>query len=267
MLVPREYIQTLFELGLTQTEAKIYITLLCLKCASAKAAHEESKVARQEVYRILSDLEEKGLIEKVISKPAKFRPIPSKEVISLLFRRKKEHNLQLRNKAIKQFKNFEIDYVKAIYLDGDAKFILLSSYETNPRGPINKIGKAIEKAQKSVGCVLSFPFFIKLRSLNEHIWIEAIKRKVEFKVLINGKPNTESGLDLNPILMNNYNFEIRWATIALPAVLVLVDERKTFFRMGYEVDSPVLFSEAPSFVALIKDYFETKWRLPEHNLN
>jgi hypothetical protein len=35
--------------------------------------------------------------------------------------------------------------------------------------------------------------------------------------------------------------------------------------MGLDIESPVLWSVAPSFVAMIKDYFEAKWRSLENN--
>jgi sugar-specific transcriptional regulator TrmB len=98
MLIPEEYIEILAELGLTHTEAKIYMNLLCLKRATANNIHRKSNVARQEVYRILSDLQEKGLVEKVIDKPTKFKPIPASDAISILLQRRNEQNRQLGKK-------------------------------------------------------------------------------------------------------------------------------------------------------------------------
>ncbi len=50
MVIPEEYVETLAELGLTHTEAKVYMALLSLKTAAANNIHKESNVARQDVY-------------------------------------------------------------------------------------------------------------------------------------------------------------------------------------------------------------------------
>ncbi len=261
MLIPEEYVQILSELGLSHTEAKVYTTLLALKSATANNIHRESNVARQEVYRVLCDLEEKGLIEKVIAKPTKFRPIPAKDTISILLQRRNEQNRQLRNKAIRTFRNFEIDCTGTLPLSRDAQFVLLSKSETKPTGHIDKLGKAVDNAQKSVMCSTPFPLFIKVKSMDEHVWKKAVKRGVKFKFIIGRRPNEKSELTLDPVLENADYFEIKWTSSVLPSCVLLVDEKEAFCRIGRDIDCPVLWSADPSFVALIKDYFENTWKL------
>ena len=100
MQILAEYIETLTELGLTHTEAKVYLTLLSLRTATANDIHKDSKVARQEVYRVLSDLEEKGLIEKIIARPSQFKPIPAREVVAILIQNRNKQSLQLQNGVV-----------------------------------------------------------------------------------------------------------------------------------------------------------------------
>jgi len=126
MLIPEESVEILVELGLTHTEAKVYTALLCLKTATARNIHETTNVARQDVYQILSDLEEKGLIEKVIAKPAKFQPIPAKYAISILTQKRNEQSRQLQNKAIQHFRKFEIGCEETLPLDKNAQFIFFN---------------------------------------------------------------------------------------------------------------------------------------------
>jgi sugar-specific transcriptional regulator TrmB len=264
VLIPEESIEILVELGLTQTEAKVYMALLCLKSATARNIHRASKVARQDVYQLLSDLQEKGLIEKILEKPAKFKPIPANEAISILTQRRNEQNSQLKKRAINHFRDFEGESAETLPLDGVTQFALLSKSETNPTGHIDKIGKAVDNAQKSVMCSITFPVFMKVKSMHEHIWKKAMKRNVKFKFIIYRKPNEKADLTLDPILEKSDNFKIRWTSTVTPAIVLLVDEREAFCRMGRDIDCPVLFSLSPSFVALIRDYFETKWKSLKH---
>lgn len=264
MLIHEECLQVLADLGLTHMQAKVYVALLQLKSATARSIQRFSNVARQDVYPVLSELKEKGLIEKVIDKPAKFRPIPVNDAISILLQRRNEQNRQLREKAIRTFSNFEIDSTGTLPLSSDSQFVLLSRSETNPTGHIDKLGKSVDNAQKSMMRLITFPLFIRVKSMDEHVWKKAVERGVKFKFIIGGRANEKSELNLDPILENSDNFEIRWTSAILPACVLLVDEREAFCRIGLDADCPVLWSAAPSFVALIRDYFEMKWKSLEH---
>ncbi len=265
MLIHEEYVQVLAELGLTHMEAKVYLVLLGLKSATANEIHRQSNVARQDVYRILSELEEKDLIEKIIAKPTKFRSIPANDVISFLLQKRNEKNRQLRKKAIRLFRNFKDNSIETSSLDGVSNFILLSKSETNPTGHIDKIGNAVDNAQKSVVSLTTLQLFMQVKYVNEHIWKKAVKRGVKFKFIIDRRPNEKLKLALDPVLKNNDYFEIRWTPIVIPASVLLVDEKEAFCRIGANIDCPVLWSTDPSFVAMIKDYFETKWKSVENS--
>jgi sugar-specific transcriptional regulator TrmB len=265
MPVYEERVQVLIDLGLTYMQAKVYIALLHLKNATARNIQKLSKLARQDVYPVLSDLREKGLVEKIIAKPAKFRPVPPDKAISILIQKRNETNRQLEQIAAQEFSNFEEECVEASPLDGVSKFVMLSKSETNPMRHIDKLGKAVDNAEKTVMCSTILPLFIKVKSMDEQVWKKAVKRGVKFKFIIGRKPNEKSELNLDPVLKNSENFEIRWTPTVIPSCVLLVDEREAFCRMGRDVDCPVLWSAAPSFVALIKDYFENTWKLLEYS--
>jgi sugar-specific transcriptional regulator TrmB len=262
----KEYVETLAKLGLTHLQAKVYTALLSLKTANARNVQRQSNIARQDIYRILTELEEKDLVEKIIAKPAKFRPIPANEAISTLLQKRKEENHQLRKKATQLFRNFKSESIKTQTLDENSQFILLSKSETNPTAHIDKLGEAVSNAQTSVMCQTTFQLFMKVKFMDEQIWKKAVKRGVKFRYIIERRPENEK-LEpaLDPVLKNTEHFEIRWTPTIPPACVLLVDEREAFCRMGLNVESPVLWSTASHFVAMIKDYFETKWKSLENS--
>jgi sugar-specific transcriptional regulator TrmB len=261
MPIREEYVQVLTELGLTHNQAKVYIAILCLKSATARSVQKLSNVARQDVYQVLSELREKGLIEKIIAKPEKFRPVPANDAISILVQKRNEQNCQLQNKAIQQFRNFEIDCVVTPLLKGVSQFVLLSKSETNPTAHADKLGKAVANAQKSVMCSTTLPLFTKIKFMDERVWKKAVERGVKFKFIIGKRANEKSKLNLDPVLENSDSFEIRWTSTVLPSCVLLVDGKEAFCRIGSDVECPVLWSTDSSFVALIKDYFENKWKI------
>jgi sugar-specific transcriptional regulator TrmB len=260
MLILEDSIEILVELGLTHTEAKAYVSLLCLKTATARNIHTVSKIARQNIYQLLHDLEEKGLIEKVIAKPAKFKPIPVDQAISILLQRKKEQNSQLRKRAVKHFSNFETGYAKTALLDKNAQFLMLSKSETSPLGHIDKLGKAVNNAKKSVVSLITVPMFMKVQLMDENIWKKAVKRGVKLKFIIARRANEKAEINLDPQLENTNNFEIRWTSNHLTATVLLVDNKEVFCRVGTNIESPVLWSSSPQFVGMIKDYLKMKWQ-------
>ena len=91
MLENNGNLETLKELGLTFSQAKVYLAAAKLGRANANDIWKESGVGRQEVYRILSEILELGLIEKEISRPTQFKSVElSKGLKILLNTRRKE---------------------------------------------------------------------------------------------------------------------------------------------------------------------------------
>jgi sugar-specific transcriptional regulator TrmB len=175
------------------------------------------------------------LIEKVIAKPSKFQPIPAKDAISVLLQRRKEQNRRLRKKANKVFRNFKDNIIGTPSL-GVSQFILLSKSETGPTGHIDKPGRAMDSAKKSVIGFITFELFMKVQLMDKSIWKKAVKRGVRFKFIISVRSDFPQ------------------------ATVLLVDDDKAFCRTGVSIESPVLWSADPSFVAMIKDYLNMKWK-------
>ena len=61
MLVQEETVQTLVNLGLTVLQAKVYLSLAKSGVSTGRATAKAAKVASQDVYRVLIELQEKGI--------------------------------------------------------------------------------------------------------------------------------------------------------------------------------------------------------------
>jgi len=83
-------VKELTSFELTGNEAKVYLATLQLEKASARAIARLSGIPRQEVYRVLPQLEKLGAVEVIIDKPTKFLAIDPEEVLSELIERKQE---------------------------------------------------------------------------------------------------------------------------------------------------------------------------------
>jgi len=94
-----EAIQTMASLGLTVLQAKVYLTLVCSGPSSGRTAANLAKIASNDVYRVLDELQEKGLVEKIIAKPTAYKAIEIENGLSLLLQNKKEEYVQTEKKA------------------------------------------------------------------------------------------------------------------------------------------------------------------------
>jgi sugar-specific transcriptional regulator TrmB len=266
MLINEDYIQVLVRLGLTHTQAKVYMTLLCLKSSTARNIQKHSNVARQDVYRVLSELNEKDLIEQIIAKPLMFRSIPPNDAISILLQRRREENSHLQKEAIRQFRNFEVDCAGTLPRNDISKFVLLSKSETNPQAHIDKLGRAVDNAQKNVMWLINFQFLNQVLFNDMEKMKKAVKRGVKFKFIINRMSNDETfESDFDPVLKNSNHFKIRWSGFNAQTDVLLIDENEAFCRLGNDAESHVLWSTNPNFVAMLKEYFSMKWKTLERS--
>jgi len=71
-MLPGKYVELLREIGLTEYEAKVYLSLVILGEATAYELSEFSGVPSSKIYNVLSMLEEKGLIVSFRGRPTKF---------------------------------------------------------------------------------------------------------------------------------------------------------------------------------------------------
>jgi sugar-specific transcriptional regulator TrmB len=61
---PDEHVSTIVELGLSPSQARVYLVLVESKNLTAQTIHTISGVARLDVYRVLGELEEAELVEE-----------------------------------------------------------------------------------------------------------------------------------------------------------------------------------------------------------
>jgi sugar-specific transcriptional regulator TrmB len=81
--------KALYRLGLSKNEIKVYIYLARTSEHKASEISEALSLHRTETYRILRDLEKKGLISSVFEKPLKFIATPFEKALDILIETKK----------------------------------------------------------------------------------------------------------------------------------------------------------------------------------
>ena len=97
-----EIISKLINIGLTQTQAKVYLFLLQHKEAKAGIICKKSNIPSSHIYDILDKLLEKGLISfKIINNVKTYRPVNPESLFSII--KEKERQLEKEKSELKDF--------------------------------------------------------------------------------------------------------------------------------------------------------------------
>jgi sugar-specific transcriptional regulator TrmB len=248
-----ESLQLMNSLGLSVLEAKVYLTLAKIGKASAKTISKASNISQPDVYRVLSKLENHGLVEREVAIPNQFKATALDEGLALLLQRRDNQSAMLHKKATELLQDFKEKEEKTALQEETPKFVLV------PAAHVYKIRNAVDNAQTDVLCFTSLDMFRKVRFITEDVWKRCVKRGIKFQFII-GNPHDEKViLKLDPVLKNNDYFEIKWTRPAMPC-MVLIDGKEVFLRTEMNLEAPVLWSNNPVIVAMIQEHFETKWK-------
>ncbi len=253
---------TLSRLGLTNSQAKVYMTLISLGKASGKAIWKSSGVARQDIYRVLTELEEKGLVEKTLAKPTEFKAIPIQEGLEILLSRKTVEfkDIEKRTKELEERIRNDQNITKS--QTENSQFYLVPSKEASLR----KRKKCIASTQKSIDISTSWKRFLQITSTQIEDFVAACNRGVKLRWVVNKTEKENSPKIIQECLQRlscqvRYNFptdnELSEAALAVfdaKEVLVVTDSNQPFF-----LDSGMLWSNNPPIAELMQHYFNLLW--------
>ncbi|MFB0550973.1 MAG: MEDS domain-containing protein [Nitrososphaeria archaeon] len=263
MASPETNAEILSDFGLTLNQAKVYVTVAKLGLASISQVSKSSKVRREDVYRMLPRLQELGLIEKILGKPAKIRATPAEDGLSILIRREKElaskRLSELEAKKSKFLRSFEAYQVKPVEKEGP-QFSLVSQRE-----PIVKRGLAmIKKAQSTIDVVVSRHEFYHLFAEYTKPVRKAIRKGVRVRVILDASAQYDSILrTIEEYKSSVATFNLRYS-YQPSSHFMTVDNKQALVATSGEPPighSPYLWTDNINIVKLMQKYFEDLWHV------
>jgi len=248
--------QTLTALGLTNSQAKVFLALAKLGNATAKEISTVTLVARQEVYRVLVELQKLGLVEKIVSVPTMFRAISTDDAFSILMERRKSETSELQATIDEMVKKFKSGNAQ-VALEEEAKFSLVPEQAT-----VRAEKKTLETVQRSFDVITSWRNPHSVIFADEKGMVEALRRGIEIRVIIE-KPHEEKQLsNIVKRLKKFPTFKIRYLLNAPKALVSMYDKEEawvgTCTNPGVE-ECPVLRTDNPCLLSILQDYFEMLW--------
>jgi sugar-specific transcriptional regulator TrmB len=253
-----EEVQTLTCLGLTLCQARVYLALARSGMSTAKTISKVSKVTREDIYRIMPTLQKLGLVEKVITKPAKFKATSIQDAVSILLEHRTKEHSELHAKTKKLLQNFKENNAKTTILEEEPQFVLIPKKEALHQRRM----KATQNAQTSIDVVTSWKRFQRAMISYAETLKKAVERGVKIRVVLE-KPEGKNSLP-EAIQASKKNPSVIVRCIpAHPTAVVMVYDRKEVFIITSPTarltESPALWSNNPSLVELAQNYFETLW--------
>ncbi|MGD2066847.1 MAG: helix-turn-helix domain-containing protein [Candidatus Bathyarchaeota archaeon] len=248
-------IEVLQGLGLTQCQAKIYLALCHFGWLDAKTISKHTHIARQDVYRVIADLERLRLIEKLISRPTKIRAIPLKKGVSFLLKQKHRELNTITSQTKSLLDEFNAN--KEEQMVEKAEFVWVPSKEAI----IYKIQNAIENAQSSINIVSSYKRISKISMFSEALE-GAWSRGVKCQIIIDKPEKNRASDEILNFLSKNACCEVKFLPSAPETVMTIYDRKEILIITDPNArlsDSPALWSNNLGLISGMWDYFTILW--------
>jgi sugar-specific transcriptional regulator TrmB len=248
-------INSLEDLGLTSSQVKVYLALLNVGCSNAKTASKFSGVVRQDIYRVLNELMDKGLVAKTLDVPSKFDPVSLEDGLVILYDRKKTDLINMQERVTELLKN-----LKGKKKNTDLNKEPLFEIQAINVGSELSGKEIIDAAKISLKTILPWEMFVKLSIIHSKKQKRALKRGVKIRVLTE-KPVGKALEELEKANTMDPLLEIRYVP-QISGLFSVVDNQTVFIQTETEdncYEGKILKANNPSLVAIINDYYETMW--------
>jgi sugar-specific transcriptional regulator TrmB len=254
--------QVLELLGLSPTQAHVYLTLIKSRKTSAKTLAKQTGVACPDIYRIMNIFEKMGLIQKIIEYPKKYEAIKIEKAIPSLINRKKEEIKEERKKILEFIKEMKSEQNNFTDPEIDSDLVLLPA----TKGIIEKRKAGIRNAEYSIDSVISWKCHKSLLKANfKGVIKKAITKGVKFRIIIEN-PKKANLLENQVLKLINKNVAIRYTTTSPPALITIYDKKEAEIYTSNKAglcDASLLWSNNSSVVSVASGYFEYIWAQTE----
>jgi sugar-specific transcriptional regulator TrmB len=253
----KEIVELLVELGLSNLEAKIYIALVKLKCGpvTVKAISATAEVVRQDTYRVLSNLYDRGIVEKALTNPNTFKCITLEQAISRLLKDNTQKFQVIKKKSQIAMKQYRIN--PKVYEPENLAFLTLSNTELL----ISKWTAEIEKTQSTIEMIYAPQ---RLSVISFHligVLTQALDRGVDIYLVTTTKAMTQLNKDLIALHktdLNYSNLKMRFVEDFPRVGLAIFDRNRCYIRIGQSLGDS-LFTNNDNVTALAHYYFSSIW--------
>jgi len=251
--------------SLSKTAAKIYIGLNALTVASASEIASLTKIRREEIYRILPELERRGLVTTKLSSPRRFVAVDPKTALSILTK-KRINAMKEEARSLRQKKDELISQLEKTTVGLEEKSSIESFSQKDMM--LTKLDSMIKRAKQEIKLACSYDqlqtmFRRNLRratkpnQMHAHIIVDGPEQEANLAELDN--VNTLEFLHAPP--PQETKIELRRVTV-LPFNLLMIDAGEAMWG-GFQpthAGQTTLWTNDTTQLDILKMAFENLWQ-------
>ena len=251
----------LCQLGFTEAQADLYLLLLKTGRVDAKTLANNSDAARSAIYRTLGELQKMGLVEKEIGVPNKFKATPIDSGLQILMIQRTEQYEQFKAKTAKFLKKAQTFQGESSAQD-EYKFIMIEGKQRI----IQRLKLQHDMVQREVNILTTLNRWTQILEGCSENYEKALERKVHYRIVLE-KPEWQIELPKEvQLFLNRSNFELRLSKGILRSNAAIFDGKEATFSFLLSralTDSPIIWTNHPSFLSMCDDHFERVWTQSE----
>lgn len=221
--------------------------------ANAHDIWRKTDINRQDVYRVLAELQQKGLIAKLITKPTLYQAISLKEGLTIMLKNRKNEILETE-KLLKQYQGNQEKHIS----NEEGEFIVYPTKEYW----INTQFRNLAKAQTSIYSVCSLErYATTLYQYCKQIE-DGLAGGVQFHT-ITSYPEKKLP-DIVKYFMKKQNYKLKFLQISFNANFGIIDKMGLWIftsKPNAAADKSVLWSNNPALAEIMNNYFEHLWNI------
>lgn len=246
-------LKSLKEIGLTEGETKVYLTLLKLGETKTGPLAKNAKVSSSKVYKILDRLEDKGLVGYIVKGKTKyFRGLEPRRILDYLDEEEKQ--IEERKELVKQLlpqleKQHELSEEGAVVYSG---FKAISNFYRNILDEL-KSGEDYHVLGASYG--EDFP---EWRAFFHNYHLQRVQKNIKVKMLANY--NTKNNLE-KPTFLNS---QIKFLPQYLMSNMTILFYKNKAFIFILTKEPKGFLIESEEVAKSFKQYFDTLWSLGKY---
>jgi sugar-specific transcriptional regulator TrmB len=254
-------IQLLTQLGFTRTQVLLYSKILELEETNAGTLAKKTNIPREAVYRTLAGLQKKGLVEKIIAIPYKYRGVPIEDGLQILMANHFQQFKEMEAKTKKLLRRMQGRQEVQSYQQ-EARFVIIEGKIRI----LQNMKHSHDNVQRSADIVSTLPRWLQIVQECFESYVKALDRKVKYRVILE-KTKGEIVLPKNVAgLLEKPNFELRLNPTLLKVNLAIFDENEATFNCFASAslkDSPIIWTNNNGFICICQGYFDSIWNSAE----
>jgi sugar-specific transcriptional regulator TrmB len=252
----QEAVSVFSRLGLTESQAKVYVAIAQAGAASAAEIAKTSAIARSDVYRVTPMLEEIGLIEKEIGVPIVFRAMPMQQALEVMTKRKTSEIAEIEADAKQALK--KLGNNGSLTQTQESKLIITSEKKLFEK----RMDIQVHEAQLSLEAI-GTPEALKSMVYNQISDLKrAIKRGVIIRVITEKHYQPKAITKILEDLERNSLFKVKYLSTPVPVMISITDKKIVNIMMTPD-ELPCLCVSNHPILTISQGYFEAMWNAAE----